>query len=490
MLKWRSDCIRKRIESLTGEIRRVSAKHHASQTPQLIYEALLHVLSSIDSDVQRSQFLYAGSDDPFDARLFAASLTTSEEDVGAAVKLFRNCDRVDSSRIPFEILSSLTTTAQELLGAPCLVVLHLTSDYNYKIYSCRAWFEKAKWPNPWPSGTVSDILLLVFPSYEVASVSLHAAAAHELGHVVTAQFSKELADVVLPAVRSRHLESPDEKTLAVAERVIKVPGAGDILSATAWDDIQERLFTVPIQWVIETTADLIAVRLVGPAFMAALERITLAAADASDSHPPDRLRHRYIRDYVIAEMPLVAADAAWNQLLAPRYPEEDSTRQQSARIGGEDYIYKVARLVLQDCYPQLKELVRRVPSPLLEVGDTPKLRKRISQTKTQSQTVDDLLQHIEQSLFDLTPPSRGCDIVAPSDVARHFWLFFYGTWRLRMSPRFDDFRRAHGWSEGDPTIDQVIGSMLLHSLQSLSVSLTVRSRTTTPPPSRRSANAG
>jgi hypothetical protein len=480
MLSWRASCIRKRIESLKTEIDRVSAKHHPYPTPKLLYTALDGVLDQIRVRLNRDEAIYTPSDDPFDARLFASSLSSCEADLNTAVRLFRNCDRVDSSRIPFEILNALTTTAQQVLGAPYQLIFHLTSDYNYKIYSCRAWFAEAKWANPWPTAEVADILILVFPSYEVGNVGLHAAAAHELGHVLAAKFARELTALVIPAIEKRHLDSPDEKNHAVAERVIKVRGAGDILAAAAWDDIQERLMAVPMQWIIETTADLIAARLVGPAFLAAMERITLAAADASDSHPPDRLRHSYLREYLKSEFPEIAKDHAWDQLLAPRGSEEED-RKRDAALGGEDYIYKVARLVLKDCYPHLKALVKTVKSPLVDdnVSDAERRSLIRSEQHSSRNTSSALtgaasLSQIEQDLMNLVPPSRGFAIMGPEDVASLFWLFFYATWRLRMGSQFENFRKAHGWTNDEGVAERVISSMLLHGLQSLSVSLTVQ----------------
>lgn len=301
-------------------------------------------------------------------------------------------------------------------------------------------------------------------------MTLHAAAAHEFGHVLAANWAPELAKIILPAVNARHLETPDEKNLAVAERVIKVPGAGDVLYATAWDEIQERLVLTPIQWATEVTADLIASRLVGPAFIAALERITLAATEASDSHPSDRLRRSYLADYLRSELPEIAEDLAWESLLQPG--DAISTgRTLPPRFGGEDYIYKVATLVLRDCYPKLKELVRRIPSPLLTA---PAHEESISETKLPPHnSLPAMLTHIDGSFSDLVPPSCGCEIFSDGDVARHFWLFFYGAWRFRLGPLFNQFYGARSSNANGSQAENVMNSMLLHSLQSLSVSLRV-----------------
>src|SRR6266571_3831930 len=107
------------------------------------------------------------------AQDLSVAFETVQEQLAALIQLFNKCDRLDSARIPFEILDALGVTASDLLGEKCDVVVQLSPAYNYEIVSMRRLFEQEAWGRHWSaargSNDAATVLLMVFPSYEISS---------------------------------------------------------------------------------------------------------------------------------------------------------------------------------------------------------------------------------------------------------------------------------------------------------------------------------
>ncbi len=122
-------------------------------------------------------------------------------------KFFNYTDRVDSPRIPFEIIRSLSWVAEYLFGEKCYTVVRLDPEYNYSIVSCRSEFARLKW-GKFSRDSVSkncmlddntpeipNVLLLGFPSPDAGSTLVHALAAHEFGHEFFYKHSEQFAAI-------------------------------------------------------------------------------------------------------------------------------------------------------------------------------------------------------------------------------------------------------------------------------------------------------
>src|SRR5260221_7867204 len=120
-------------------------------------------------------------------------------------------------------------------------------------------------------------------------------------------------DEVLPRVR-RWLE--DEARARVDQRG---PLSAD-RHRDRFNDVVEEVVEDAKQiaglWSTELYADLVAVRLLGPAFLAAFERAVMGGEPAP-SHPPRELRLHLMDQYLQAHFPEVAFDPVWQRLRPP-----------------------------------------------------------------------------------------------------------------------------------------------------------------------------
>jgi hypothetical protein len=142
------------------------------------------------------------------------------------------------------------------------------------------------------------LYMMSIPSVEANEVLLHAILAHEAGHGFYDQ--KKLADKVLPKV-----EVPAEqikelaRTIALGQRGVDEQKNKTIsfpLQEIGLRDLLTRVVTGTISdWVAELACDVLGVMIFGPAYFFAFIHLysTLAMLDeASESHPPPRLRIR------------------------------------------------------------------------------------------------------------------------------------------------------------------------------------------------------
>ena len=204
--RWQIDSLRSRLKSLEQEISRIAEKDHPYRDPDTVYEALKAVIASRLSMLNAVQAEYPLGDIDSERKLQGALFAIAES-AEAIAELFNHVERVDSARIPFEILRSLSWVASSLFKEECHVIVRLHADYNYTIGSCRREFEDQDWQDAWEIAVESTrakrtahlsvvanppesnegrlpytVLVLGFPSYEANSILLHALAAHELAH--------------------------------------------------------------------------------------------------------------------------------------------------------------------------------------------------------------------------------------------------------------------------------------------------------------------
>jgi hypothetical protein len=369
------------------------------------------------------------------------------KEVTRVAETFRVCDRVDSPRIPFEILRSLSYAASTFAGANVETVVHLSNAYNYEISSMTHWFSEYRWLKWWraaaPEGDASaDILLMVFPSYEVGTTLLHAAAAHELGHVIAQRRSQDVSNAVSEIVADVLLEFKDER-----REFVEVEGVPrnfeDAASDRAWRYLLRSERIVSTDWVRETFADLVAARLVGPAYLAVMDRISVGHS-GDPFHPPIAVRRRLISTYLRRFLRHVSADPAWRDVKrgdAPSVPR--------------DIVTRIGTRICERSLDRLAALVNELDTPLAD-------RKALAAS----------VRAIGERLDNLAPPSLDLVVDTTETAATAFWLLIYATARYRVSvKRFREFSANHGWSDTPDVSENALNSMLLNGLQNLDVKL-------------------
>ncbi len=440
-----------RIDSLDREIARVRAKHHPYRSPELVYDSLSALLKRNRELVDDAVSLFTPG-----TTGFSEALKTAERMTAVLVDLFTNSDRADSPRIPFEILNSLSAAAEELTKQRCKVMVHLTPQYNYQIVSLRDVFATNGWLEYWKGDEPKDdfttpqtVLVMVFPSYEVTSILLHAAAAHELGHVFVQQRQNEFVEIVTNATRVVRDNHFDQIEGWVSKQLIRNPGESkrDAFNRglALFDELFEEIAT---GWAEEIFADLIAARLVGPPFLLALERITLGIDPAHEdeeelsTHPPDSLRFALVAKYLREKLPHVCDDTVWQDVLHRTFSSQQT-----------NLFLRLAKDVCNRSFDGFAELISEVSTPL---ADPVTLRKTVLR--------------LQRLLGELSPTSTLINPDTKAELANSFWLLFYAFWHFRLhSKLFPAFRKRYGWSEDrdESKAESAIGSILLHSLQSL-----------------------
>src|ERR1035438_3869116 len=181
---WQLECLKARIQSLDREIKRVADKEHPYTEPDTIYRALFRVLDSWGTHFDEARDLVPTDTDSMLDPVFKRVAI----EVDKVFRVFGLADRVDSARIPFEILRSLAWAATELLDEQCKIVVRLDTAYNYSITSFRRMFEQLNWGKFWAETAEnhsdseprkSTVLVLGFPSPDASAILLHALAAPE-----------------------------------------------------------------------------------------------------------------------------------------------------------------------------------------------------------------------------------------------------------------------------------------------------------------------
>lgn len=428
--QWQLDSLNGRTETLRAEVRRVADKHHRDAIARRLYKAIEEAVKERTKRLKLKRQRAQTKED------LSIAFETIQEQLAALIHLFNKCDRLDSARIPFEILDSLAVAATSLLGEKCEVVVQLSPAYNYEIVSMRRLFEQEAWSKHWlaaqGSGDATTALLMVFPSYEISSVLLHAASAHELAHELALK-NLETFTKAVDGARSAIVKR-DSQLRHYADEPPGHVEKGD----KPEDAFELQLF----RWTQEIFADLVGVRLVGPPFLLALERMSVARNTVMklETHPPLYLRRRLIKEYLRNHLPHIADDEVWK----PKLAEEPESRHLAGAW------HTKLGLTCEEAAKAFAPIVNDIASPLTD----PNLDKEVAQIRT----------HIE----NLIPPSAAVAHIPGDEVAKRFWLLIYGAWRFVTEDKtYGDFCDQYGWKDDPGRAEKAINSLLLHSLQAI-----------------------
>jgi hypothetical protein len=457
---WQTLCLIARANSVRTEIQRIADKDHPYREPGIIYEALKRV---VDSRVRTfGQALDLGKGTAGGTRLIRRLFNQTRAELDKVNLELIKAARVDSARIPFEILRALSSAAEALLGERCKTVVRLDPEYNYSIESCEERFKLLQFEPAWQEAvsqgndaeTSSMILLLGFPSADAGVILLHALAAHELGHVVINRWRHELdtlRDELIAAAKARNSAKLQDYVQNAARSIAGLGfglGQGDAYES-AGRSVIARLERIAEAWLEELVADLVAARLVGPAFLAAFDRLNLGVEQASDEHPPSGLRAEIVQSYIASEIAVVSHDAVWHTVYEGKQPPS----------GSQDLLWEITAGVCREAALRLAPRLRDVTSVI-----------------TQEARLSELVAVMEEHIENGAPPSVPLAQIDDHD-GRIFWLVMYAGWHFRLSlDRFDAFARRFGWQDEPERAEMALGSLMLHALQSLE--LRARSRPT------------
>jgi hypothetical protein len=447
------------MDSLRNEILRVKNKDRPYTETDIVYDSLVSVIESRKNQIITANKLAAARGTVIDQTLF----NHRAKDLETIFKVFSYTDRVDSPRIPFEILRSLSWVANQLFQERCYAVVRLEPQYNYTILSCRREFNKNGWGKYWrylddspalESGTEEhkpptppNVLLLGFPSPDAGSTLVHALAAHEFGHEFAFKWDDDIKlvrDSIVTEVRRSYNVDLQDYLIGVVKRPEDDNGDDD-RNEKARKYILALIDNIALSWLREIFSDLVAARLVGPAFLAAFDRIIIGHGKAGDTHPSASLRRALVRRYLTAVLPDIVSDSTWSQLF------DDTIAPTKTR----DELYRVMEQVFNEkVIAGLEHILDRVPSPL---------------ARLKPKALEKLLNEMEEHIDHLATPSVPLKLGDELPDTEKFWLLMFAAWRYRLSPKFKNLAQICGEKEKpNPTkAEEVLGNLLLHALLSL-----------------------
>jgi hypothetical protein len=445
---WQIDCLRARIVSLRRDIERVSQKDHPYPEPEIIYGALIKAIDARSNHFEDAVSNYS-LDSPSGAPKLHETFESVSHDMQEVARVFNWAARVDSPRIPFEILRSLSWAANDLLGTKCSAVIYLNPEYDYTIISSRQVFDEMGMAEYWDEARMSSsedqagtVLLLGFPSPDAGSTLLHALAAHELGHEVWFKFNDRLGQIcerrIMKAKQDFNPELQDYLSHWAYKREVVSKGeayeAGRINVSVWLEEIAEN-------WLLEVFSDLVAARLVGPAFLAALDRVLVGLGKASFTHPPTSLRRSLVRRYLTNKLPEVLEDPVWDPLLASVNDKDSS-----------DLLWRIGVDICTTSFDELSEMLESITSPLLLVND-----------------LSGVVAKMHEYIDHLAPPSVALRMYNHRACPSHFWLMMYAGWHYRLGPRFKAFAESLGWDHDHIQAEGALGNLVLQGLNSVEI---------------------
>ncbi|MDX6529496.1 MAG: hypothetical protein QOH41_1786 [Blastocatellia bacterium] len=442
------------MDSLRNEILRVKNKDRPYTETDIVYDSLVSVIESRRNLVVRAKKLAAAKGTVIDQAVF----NHRAKDLETVFQVFSYTDRVDSPRIPFEVLRSLSWVANKLFGEQCYTVVRLEPKYNYGILSCRREFEKNGWGKYWQYADEGqhdslsiqngqappNVLLLGFPSPDAGSTLVHALAAHEFGHEFAFKWNNDIKDVreaVVTAVKGSYNVDLQDYLWGIITR--REGESQDDVTEKARRYIFALIDKITSGWLSEIFSDLVAARLVGPAFLAAFDRIIIGHGKAGETHPSASLRRSLVRRYLKDFLPEVISDPTWAHLF-------DGT---STAVGSSDELYGVIEKVFDSMIIEaLKPILNRIPSPL---------------TRLSPPEFAELLETMEDHIDHLATPSVPLTLGDHLPDTDKFWLLMFAAWHYRLSPRFEKLREICGDDPNSAKAEEVLGNLLLHALLSL-----------------------
>jgi len=454
-MSWHTDCLRRRLETTRAEIERVAKKDHPGTTARLLFKGLSFIAERLLKRLHGFELEEAESSEKVED--LSNPLT---QDIIKLGNVFSHVSRVDSARIPFELVPALAWACSDLLNRNCQVLLRL-SDQGYSIIRLedllrpRLWHdwderflkEFSKQQEKAPSDQHAridlqdlDIVIVGIPTTDARSILLHALIAHELGHEIY-----NSVDATKTAAFKAHVER------AVKEKFPTAADKPNVVQGVLDSKPTEYLGRRHVGWLCELFADMVAARLLGPPYLAAAGRIFLGAdAVASDTHPHVQMRREAVCYYLKHGGKGAYKWTLEHPLFAVAVTAADASQ---API---DERYVAAADVCRTCFPQMAALVDQT------------VTIDVLSDEVKYETAYD---HIATAFNHLSPvPPEVHD--AHNGSSAMFWLMLSCAWTLRFDEtRFGKFKTKFA-ENGDATESEAehrLDNLLLHSLRSAEI---------------------
>lgn len=465
-LMWLLDCYISRLRSLKHEFERVRDKDHPYRTPTMVHEALIKFL---ERQCEEAEYLRDYDDSEALNHLRTYRIIMKE-----TIKLFVLSDRVDSPRIRFELLPALSWVASDMLQRPCQVIFRLERDLDADIFSvgdklrsfnCEDIWEEVISQSPGTQGTGAfdsfpEVLIMGFPSSSAGSMLMHALSAHELAHVLVSDSKKNVLSQ-LAALASEIVAAPlfTSSLASMAENATwaelldgydeKEGRQGGHLK-----DVHDREcallnpknipFTIMLAWLKEMFCDLVAIRLVGPSFLAAIERLVPLDEKPDYEHPAVRLRRGLCERYLKEDYSSIMGPI-WDRLFdGPQI----SVRDQRGPL------WNLLEQALIDSFPKLKALTQIVPTTFSPAD----------------LELDQCVEEMTHAITNLAPPSSSVTVTGTARDIRYFWIMVYAAWKFRLSSSFDAWKEKHNWLGNDDEAETKLSNLVLQGVRALELS--------------------
>lgn len=304
------DSALQRACAVDEEIERLKGKDYAFQLPKQFLELLGKFTRKTIRDLKETPAdpkIWDTSLDPMQRIDHVSTLATRAEWFHS---LLRTVDRVDSTRLPFEVVRSFEALLADVLrdGSHVKLLLKPERASNYAIVNLGALFVDDPWKED--AQALQHAYKLSLPSSEPASMAMHTLFLHELGHShfaanVTTPFIEEIALKALKSDAAKSIiaaETSARLRIELAESPKSAAQDQNAVAAVLGSQVEKEFFqTFPIlfgAWTREVYADLFALRLVGPAYICAFQAFFLPGLvreGASRTHPDPVLRMKILR---------------------------------------------------------------------------------------------------------------------------------------------------------------------------------------------------
>lgn len=243
-------------------------------------------------------------------------------------------DKVDSSRLPLEMVPLIESVAEELIGIErARFMLHPAYHFSYSVLELHPYFLRFSGGAIENSKKLGTPFALNIPTSECSSVLLHTLLLHEIGHptffrrakapletpvnhaiaTVQAKLATEIVSQLKSEISATGVKEHENPTL-FAERLVE---RGSVLMDKSRD--------VLTRWVEECFCDLSGITLAGPAFLLAFESFFLpflSSEETADTHPAPSLRIHIMNKYLSA----LEAQSPRMKVLCDRMPDAAKLR--------------------------------------------------------------------------------------------------------------------------------------------------------------------
>jgi hypothetical protein len=439
-----------RATAVLKEIARVSAKDFAFGLPRKILSTLRDEAEAVKAD------LLDLNKDPvvWNKGTPAAERLASIRTLAARIEVIHDgltlVHAVDSSRLPFELVSILEQLANQILNATGVeVMLQPSYEYSYSILDLAQTFAGPDF---------KDTFLISFPSAETMSLAMHTIILHELGHPLFSRIEASIRPVLTKGlVDAQKILSADiEDEVRMRMAAIGIPTGAPLFQPhvkESTNEVLQEAADLTRNWTGEIWCDLVATRLVGPAYICAFQSLMLpffSTSEASDTHPDNWLRLNIMRKFMDSELSSTPVLKQVSELFGIHQnivggiePPNAADLETTFKIAGHILRPDDDNTVLAEVFSIVRQ---RIPSPISSPEFLEALKRGIDRT------------------VDLVPPDPFLHFSAdykasPVEIVAYV---FYCYWLFKLT-RYDEWKAKLEWD--DDRCDFVLNNMGIKALE-------------------------